>query len=144
MSAEIPSSISQKTAHFGGLFLNSVRVTPQWYLLGAAAAEATHYTGSWASEKLSEGKLLQAIPPLVFSLCSLGITAFSAGGIYEYTQRYQRFKRVFQERGWSPRIVVHDLDYYCGRRSARLAANDAGYKHEFNTFANLYDSLTRQ
>lgn len=128
----------------GENFLNSLRVTPQHYLLTGVFGGVTHLSISWAIEKASEGKPLEVVPFAAIGIASGFMTSLAVLAIHDYTVKYNRMKGMFRDQGWDSKIVKAQLYTYCGRRVSRLAATDSGYRFEFNEYIQQRGKSTSQ
>lgn len=135
MSKEIPGfAICRRIASITENTINFLRVAPQWHLPGVILGAFGAGMGYKAVELLQEGRVMEALAPVAVSAGSAYCGSISVGVAYEYFTDYQKMKRMMSSRGWNERIVAQEVEYYCGKRAAMIAATDTGYKNEFNNY----------
>lgn len=114
--------------------VNFARVAPQWWIPGVIYAGLTGYIECRAVEDFSSGRTGRFIEGTAIGIVCVIASVVCEYTAFKYLKDYQKMKRIFLSHGWNQRIVRDRINYYCGWRTAKMAAIDSGFGREFDEY----------
>lgn len=135
MPTEAPkSNFCRKITETAEDSINIMRVAPQWCIPAITGGSVGMVSAYKTVEFIQEGKILPALFTAGATLLS-GVAGYLSGELARgYLDDYKIMKRRFGFYGWDERIIARKVTYYCGKRAARFAAIDSGYKEAFDSY----------